>query len=150
MEMSLQDLGSVGEFASALGVMISLIYLAFQVRQNTDIQKANTRQAVADSVQRQILCYIENPGLREAIPKNDLDEHDQDLRNAWTRMLFRSWENFFYQYRKGLLDTEEYEAQKEFYRTEVVKPSKQFWAQQRLQHSSRFRAEVDSVMSEIS
>jgi hypothetical protein len=33
--MSLEDLGNIGEFVAAVGVIISLIYLAVQIRQNT-------------------------------------------------------------------------------------------------------------------
>ena len=33
--MTLQDLGGLGEFIGAVAVVVSLIYLAVQVRQNT-------------------------------------------------------------------------------------------------------------------
>ena len=33
--MTLQDLGNIGEFVAAFGVIASLIYVGFQVRQNT-------------------------------------------------------------------------------------------------------------------
>ena len=33
--MSIQDLGSIGEFVSSIAVLITLIYLAIQIRQNT-------------------------------------------------------------------------------------------------------------------
>lgn len=33
--MTLQDLGNLGEFTAAVAVLISLIYLAVQIRQNT-------------------------------------------------------------------------------------------------------------------
>lgn len=35
MEWTIQDLGAVGEFVGAIGVVITLIYLAYQIRQNT-------------------------------------------------------------------------------------------------------------------
>ncbi len=33
--MSLEDLGNLGEFLGSIGVIVSLIYLALQIRQNT-------------------------------------------------------------------------------------------------------------------
>jgi hypothetical protein len=33
--MSLEDLGNIGEFVAAAAVIVSLIYLAMQIRQNT-------------------------------------------------------------------------------------------------------------------
>ncbi len=45
--MSWQDLGSIGELVSAIAVVISLIYLAFQIRQNTRQIDENTQAAQA-------------------------------------------------------------------------------------------------------
>jgi hypothetical protein len=42
--MSLEDLGNIGEFVAAVGVIASLIYLAVQIRQNTDSLRAATFQ----------------------------------------------------------------------------------------------------------
>ncbi len=41
--MTLQDLGNIGEFVGALGVVASLIYLALQIRQNTRQLRNNAR-----------------------------------------------------------------------------------------------------------
>ena len=87
--------------------------------------------------------------MRKSIAKRDPSEEDLDVQNAWGRLLYRQWENYFYQYRKGLLEEEEYQAQKEFYRIEIVRDTAQFWEQLKLQHSSAFRSEVDSVAKQI-
>ena len=44
--------GALGEAIGAAGVILSLLYLASQVRQNTKLSKAATRQALADGAQR--------------------------------------------------------------------------------------------------
>ncbi len=40
--MSLEDLGNIGEFIGALAVVISLVYLAIQIRQNTAHMRENS------------------------------------------------------------------------------------------------------------
>ena len=35
-----QELGSLGEFIAAIATLITLVYLAFQIRQNTKISRA--------------------------------------------------------------------------------------------------------------
>ena len=40
--MSLEDLGNIGEFVAAVAVVISLVYLAIQIRQNTTQMRQNT------------------------------------------------------------------------------------------------------------
>ena len=40
--MTLEDLGNLGEFFAALGVLVTLVYLAIQIRQNTHAMRAST------------------------------------------------------------------------------------------------------------
>jgi len=47
MLLNWQDLGSIGELVSAIAVVISLVYLAFQIRQNTKQIDENTKAAQA-------------------------------------------------------------------------------------------------------
>ena len=43
--MGLDDLGNIGDFVAGIGVVISLVYLAVQIRQNTRQLAQNTRAA---------------------------------------------------------------------------------------------------------
>ena len=45
--MSLEDLGNIGEFIAALGVIVSLIYLAVQIQRNTASVRTSTQQQLA-------------------------------------------------------------------------------------------------------
>ena len=49
--MTLEDLGNLGEFVAALGVGISLGYLAIQIRQNTAQLEQNTSSVRAAAFQ---------------------------------------------------------------------------------------------------
>jgi hypothetical protein len=40
--MTLQDLGSIGELVGGIGVVVSLVYLAFEIRHNTRGLDQNT------------------------------------------------------------------------------------------------------------
>jgi hypothetical protein len=44
-----QLLGNYGEFVGAIGIVITLMYLAIQLRQNTRMMRASIRQARSDS-----------------------------------------------------------------------------------------------------
>ena len=47
--MTLEDLGNLGEFVGALGVVVSLVYLAIQIRQNTSAVRTSTfHEAIRD------------------------------------------------------------------------------------------------------
>ena len=50
MNWTIQDLGALGELIAAIGVVITLIYLAYQIRQNTVQLEQNTLAAQAAAV----------------------------------------------------------------------------------------------------
>ena len=49
--MTIVELGAIGEFIGAIAVVVTLIYLAIQVRQNTNALKLNTTQSVTEELQ---------------------------------------------------------------------------------------------------
>ena len=48
--VTLQDLGSLGEFIAAIATLATLIYLALQIRQNTLESQAASRNLVSQSL----------------------------------------------------------------------------------------------------
>ena len=70
--MSLNDLGNIGEFVGAIGVVASLIYLAVQIRQNTAHMAHNTEafemsslESSLESASRIREIFILNPDIAE-------------------------------------------------------------------------------------
>jgi len=48
--MTLEDLGNIGEFVGAIGVVASLIYLALQTRQNTRAVRVASFRQISESI----------------------------------------------------------------------------------------------------
>jgi hypothetical protein len=46
--VTISDLGSIGEFVSAIAVLVTLAYLAIQTRHNAVATRAQIRQSLAD------------------------------------------------------------------------------------------------------
>ena len=44
--MTLQNLGSIGEFVTAIATLVTLVYVAVQIRQNTKMVRGATYQQV--------------------------------------------------------------------------------------------------------
>jgi hypothetical protein len=58
--MSLEDLGNIGEFVAAVAVVVSLVYVAVQIRQNTRSVRASSYQvAVRANVSRETVRRLE-------------------------------------------------------------------------------------------
>jgi hypothetical protein len=112
--MSLQDLGNIGEFVAAVGVIVSLIYLAFQIRQNTKSVKINTFQALAATRTGFASGVVESPevytllfaGLRDF---QALQEEDRIRFGFLIYKLLAGIENQLFQYREGELPEDQFE-----------------------------------------
>ena len=63
MELSIQDLGSVGEFVSSIAVILTLIYLAVQTRQTQKMIRGQTRQSWAEATQYALLTDADSDYL---------------------------------------------------------------------------------------
>ena len=58
--MTIQDLGAVGDFIGGAAVLVTLIYLAMQIKQNTKVHASLIRQNFYDSTQRMMLHAVES------------------------------------------------------------------------------------------
>ena len=108
--MSIMELGALGEFVASLGLIISLVFVGYQLRQSRAQMKASTTQARSDSFVNLLATRMTVPALADALMKqqespDDLTPRDlyyihSDL-NARTLAL----ENWFYQRSIGNLDS---------------------------------------------
>lgn len=109
--MTIQDLGSVGEFVAAAATLATLAYLAVQIRKNTIAVRAGSHQAVSDSFIALNSWIARDPAVARIyrVGADHLDELTEDERVQFGFMLlsvFRAYETTYYQHRVGTLDEE--------------------------------------------
>ncbi len=127
--MTLQDWGALGELIGAVAVVITLIYLAKQIRQNTvamqesrKLALAQTYQMRSDALQEMVVQaadsqfigpiivklteagYPENVAALDAITPQELGRF-----RLWQIAQQTHWDNMHYQFQQGYLDEETYE-----------------------------------------
>ncbi len=107
--MSLMDiaqfLGNLGEFIGAIVIVATLIYLAMQVRQNTNALHAQSRQSVLSSAQAGLFAMMENPDIHLSIVKTDSLTPTEHVRlHFWLAAFMRLREFSWLQYRQGITD----------------------------------------------
>jgi hypothetical protein len=126
--MTLMELGALGEFVGAIAVVVTLVYLAIQIRQNTQAMAENRRLALAqtyqmraDALQEMLVRAAESEHIGPIITKLATLGYPEDIAaldeiTATERGRFRlwqiaqqtHWDNMFYQYQQGYLDEEYY------------------------------------------
>jgi hypothetical protein len=106
--MSLSDLASLGSFVSGVAVLISLVFLYFQVRQVEKNQQATVRQQRASRGVAVTMGAATEPSLVEAIYKASVGATDITSTQLLQLLLysnaqFLSFEDSFLQHRNGLM-----------------------------------------------
>jgi hypothetical protein len=94
-----------------IGVLLGLVFVGLEIRQNTDAVKGATIQALAEMSQENTIVGIENPDLREAyrivreFGPDSLDADQIDVLGWYTTASLRVMENRFHQVQLGTLDS---------------------------------------------
>lgn len=159
--MSLQDLGSIGELIGAVAVVISLVYLASQIRQNTRQIDENTKAAQAaafdSSISHAIAArqmIIENEDVAGIYlkgsddPESLSDEDRLRYRLIMHNILWSLW-NMQSQAAVGELSAETWSAQLETLRRIISSKGFQwFWANYSDELGSSFQRVVADLQSE--
>jgi len=114
--MNLEDLGNIGEFIGGIGVVISFLFLAWQIRQNSKTIKAQIRQSHADNAVHGTMQIASNPDLRRVIHKvNTQEKLSADEHIVWWGYLYSSlhlWENKYTQVKMGTIPQSDWEVEK--------------------------------------
>ena len=108
--MNWDAIGAVAELVGAIGVIVSLVYLATQIRQGARAQRAATLQAVSESITQagEELARDERVGLflRGLDDFSSLADEDRFRVHLVLVGLFRRFENLVLQEELALVDPE--------------------------------------------
>ena len=129
--MTIQDLGSIGEFVAAIATVVTLAYLAVQIRQNTKQARLTTMRELVASVQDGF-APLYNPGYARVfrLGRHHPDELDEDELSAFNMLLDRqlySFQNLVYQYESGSVDEEIFRSTLSTFRRLLSTPGGAAW-----------------------
>jgi len=130
--MTLSELGSIGEFVSSIGVIVSLVYLALQVRKNTETERMSTYQSVVSDFGSLNRTMSSSPHLSYLYVNamESFAELDADEKARISQLFFASFhyfENMFYQHRKGYMEEDVWRGWKRLMLTYYASPGFQEW-----------------------
>ena len=108
--MKLREIGDLANFIAAVGVVISLLFVAYEVKQNTDASLAANRHTVIAALREQMLVRAQSPSLAAAIDAatlgTDLTPAQRSQYIAYLFAVIKSVEEAYFQYIEGGLDKE--------------------------------------------
>ena len=110
MKKTLQEYALIAEIISAFAIVLSLVFVGIEVRRNTETSKASTYQSMIDLSHDRLQAVAESRDLAELSQSNwdDLDSVDQVRLSFWQRDWWRTNENAFIQYTRGVVGENEW------------------------------------------
>lgn len=144
--MNWQAIGAIGEIGGALAVLVSLIYLAVQIRQNTKMMRSAAKQDLTVATQNVLFKAVDHADIWVKLASGEDGSSPEEEARMWllVRASMRGFESQCYQYEAGLLEEDEWQALRTAILDLCTLPGwARYWEQMKPHMSNRLRKLVD-------
>ena len=147
--MTIQELGSLGEFVAAIATLATLIYLALQIRQNTTVTRAMSYQSVTEARNQVNLSITQNADLARiflagSADRESLSPEDRLRFDCSCLSYIHVVETMYYQASVGTGDKSLLEAEERSLRDLMSTPGiRAWWRENPYAFDPEFRAYID-------
>ena len=152
--MNLTKANEIISLIANVGVIGSILFLGLEMRQNTEMIKSQTRDAITEKQMMWYTSLVENEDL--AVIWNNSSAEPTILQRGtpeyyrWNFYIlenFRMWENEYYQYQQGLFDSSEFEPRLITWAFVLNRPmSIEWWQTAKRSFSPNFVSLMDSLI----
>ena len=150
MEINWDAIGAIGESIGSIGVLVSLVYLAIQMRDSaTETRDASVQSVMQLAIQFRAESYRgELVDIRLKAARGEQLSQEERLKfEGYLSALWELNELAFVQYQKNKLDPEYFEAWERRTAAAMSVPAiKQFWAKTRTGYRSSFVEYIDGLV----
>ena len=136
-----------------IGVLIGIILLIYELNQNRDMVRAQTRNEISRTV-IEIGQFWSDDATGDLIERSlrgdSLTEGEQRKLRLWANSWIRLWENMHYQYREGLFADDEFAAVSNIIRRRMneERPLRTWYCETKDGYSPVFVQELDRWLEE--
>ena len=147
--MTLNELGSLGEFISGLAVVVTLVYLALQIRHNTRAVRSSMHQDMVESTLRIAESMSDNPDVGRIVLKanedyDNLTKEEFVRFEAYAERVFGNFESVFYSYRNSMIEQDLWESWEASYLADISRTAmRRFWHEDRPMHLRDYMEFID-------
>ena len=137
-----------------IGVLIGIILLVVELDQNREMTRAQTRNDISQQLANRLLIVASDSQLasvmRRAQAGEELTADEEHQYFIYLVANMRGWENIHYQYRNGMFDDSEFNAEKSTWKS-LINRNKAFarnWCLTRQNYSPEFAAEINNMLAD--
>jgi hypothetical protein len=153
--MNWEAIGAVGEIVGAAAVVITLVYLAVQLKQNTAAMRSSTFQGISSTLAKNMEVLTTTPGLPALLLKagdglEALSAEERVQFSGFCLMVHRRIESIFVQKSLGALDPSLAEGfERSILLAYANRGYREWWNISRSSFSDVFVAWIDSKLEQI-
>lgn len=145
---------AIVEIVGVIAVILTLVYLAKQIKDNTRISAAASRQSISESLLSNTISFFSDPEFRRIFNKHlhdkNLDEDELLYIETYSYFFFRNFENIHYQFRVKMLSIEDWTAYRKNLKALCQTPAlRNFWNRESENFNKSFHSEVRQILDEI-
>ena len=136
-----------------VGVLCGILLLVYELAQNREMVQAQTRNEVARQLSDRLQLLASDPELASIWVRARAGEElpvDEEARYFFfLQATLREWENIHYQYRNGMFEDAEFDAERAAW-LRVLGTNKRFprnWCTLRDSYSPEFGAEIENLIA---
>ena len=152
--MDINTLAAWGEFIGGIAVVVSLVYLASQIRQNSKLLRVSATVAIATSERLNVSAMMDDPSLArawtiETAEFESLPEIEQARLGAFVALQVSTFHQNYYFQKDGVARDEVWKAQKRINASLFRQAwTQKVWSDSRLSFSDEFGEFVDDLIRE--
>jgi len=159
--MNLDGLNKWLALLGNLGVIMGIVFLAVEIQQNTDMMRAQTRDALTQNIGESLLAistdeFASDIWFRGMTGEIQPSSDGRPASREWvafqmmTMTQFRNWENEWYQFQQGLFEVEEFEPRTRIWQLNFSSPGYMaVWEIRKGTFSDSFRELIDGLIEEM-
>ncbi len=153
-KIAFSDWAKVAEIGAAICVIISLIFVGLEIRNNTEATEAATRESVLQVGMEFLSLRVDPSVLAKAHTKlrsgEDLSPDEEYQLEHEAQINFIGFAHSHYQYQQGFLDSNAWLRRKKLIRLVIngYPQNRNMWERKSQQFEPEFQELVNSLMSE--
>ncbi len=151
--MNWEAIGAIGEILGAIAVLVTLVYLAAQIRQNSRFVRAATYHSTSRARNEFNFAVATTPELSALLvrARDDSTSFDAEERQRFNSLMWGFWnlfEDSFFQRANGLLTRESWQSARWAMAEMLSSPAIRDWVQRNGSgFTPAFREEIASLVS---
>ena len=148
--MNWEAIDAIAQIVGVIVVVITLIYLAAQVRQGNQLMRAQARQRMIEQTERELYAQMADPSITYAnVKESPLSEEEQAKLSLFLIAFMRQREWEWFQFHEGVINEDIYQTYHGVIAIHLgTHRGRKWWATTgKFAFNSAFVAEVDKLLA---